>query len=84
MNFTTTDVGDTHVLVPVGKATANFNSIISLNDMGETIWNMLESDVTREALLDRILAEYDVSAQQAAEDMDRFLETLRGAGCIEE
>lgn len=78
------EIADMHVLVPIGKAVADFNGVISLSGIGSDIWDMLEEDISREELLEKILAEYDVGREQAAEDMDRFLNTLREAGCLEE
>ena len=82
--FIITDVGDDHILVPVGKAAANFNAIISLNDMGQTIWNMLEKETSAEEILKSILAEYEVSEAQAKADIDSFLAKLKENGAIEE
>ena len=83
-DFILTDVADSHVLVPVGKSAVNFNAIISLNDMGQTIWNMLETETTSEEILKKILAEYDVSENRARTDIDSFISKLRENGCIEE
>ncbi len=83
-DFIITDVADSHILVPVGKAAVNFNSIISLNEMGQTIWNMLEKETSVEELVSNILAEYDVSEQQARADLDSFLAKLRESGAIED
>ena len=82
--FIITDIGDDHILVPVGKSAVNFNAIISLNDMGQTIWNMLENETTSEEILKNILAEYDVSEDRARTDIDSFISKLRENGCIEE
>ena len=83
-DFIITDVGDDHILVPVGKAAVNFNAIISLNDMGQTIWNMLENETSAEEILKNILAEYEVSEAQAKADIDSFLAKLKENGAIEE
>ena len=82
--FIITDVGDDHVLVPVGKAAVNFNAIISLNELGKTIWNMLEKETSAEEILKSILAEYEVSEAQAKADIDSFLAKLKENGAIEE
>ena len=82
--FILTDIADSHILVPVGKSAVDFNAIISLNDMGQTIWNMLEKETSLEELVHNILAEYDVSEEQARADIDAFLAKLRETGCIEE
>ena len=83
-DFIITDVGDDHILVPVGKAAVNFNAIISLNDMGQTIWNMLENETSAEEILKNILAEYEVSEAQAKADIDSFLAKLKENGAIED
>ena len=80
--FILTDVADDHILVPVGESSANFHLIITLNDMGQTIWTMLEKETTEEEILKNILAEYDVSEEQAREDIDSFIAKLRENGCI--
>ena len=82
--FIITDIGDDHILVPVGKSAVNFNAIISLNDMGQTIWNMLENETSAEEILKNILAEYEVSEAQAKADIDSFLAKLKENGAIED
>ena len=82
--FIITDIGDDHILVPVGKSAVNFNAIISLNDMGQTIWNMLEKETSAEEILKKILAEYEVSEAQAKADIDSFLAKLKENGAIED
>ena len=44
----------------------------------------LPADATQEALLAAVLAEYEVTAEQAGADIADFLEQLRAAGCLEE
>ena len=83
-DFIATDIADKHILVPVGRAAVNFNAMISLNEMGREIWNMLENDISAEEILKNVLAEYDVSEEQAKADIDSFLAKLRENGCIEE
>lgn len=82
-NFIVSDLAATHILVPIGQSAVNFNAVISLNDMGQAIWNMLEKETTEEELLRKILAEYNVSEQQAKADIDKFLAILNEHGCIE-
>ena len=81
-DFIITDVAAEHILVPVGDSAVNFHSILSLNDMGQIVWNMLEKDMTGEELLKSILSEYDVTEQQARADLEEFLNKLRKAGAI--
>ena len=82
--FILIDVAGSHILVPGGKLAADFNGVVSLNDRGVVLWNLLENDTTQEALLAAVLAEYEVTAEQAGTDIADFLEQLRAAGCLEE
>lgn len=82
--FILSDVAGSHLLVPIGRMTADFNSVVSLNDMAVALWNLLENDTTPEALLAAVLAEYDVPAEQAEADIADFLNQLRKLGCLEE
>ena len=83
-DFIMIDAKKDHVLVPVGKAAANFSTIINLNEMGQIIWNMLETETTTEEVLKKILEEYDVSEERARSDIDSFISNLRKYGCIED
>ncbi len=82
--FILSDVAGSHLLVPIGKLTADFNGVVSLNGMAVVMWNLLESDTTPEALLAAVLTEYDVPAEQAGADIADFLNQLRKLGCLEE
>ena len=70
--------------MPIGELTADFNGVVSLNDMAVALWNLLENDTTPEALLAAVLTEYDVPAEQAGADIADFLNQLRKLGCLEE
>ena len=83
-DFILSDVAGSHILVPVGKPSVNFNAVISLNEMGRELWTLLEKEINAEEMLASVLAEYDVSEAQAKADIDRFLETLREIGAIED
>lgn len=82
--FILSDVAGSHLLVPIGKLTADFNGVVSLNGMAVVMWNLLESDTTPEALLAAVLTEYDVPAEQAGAEIADFLNQLRKLGCLEE
>ena len=83
-NYIMCEISDEHILIPVGAAAVNFNGVISLGGIGGDIWTMLENEISRDELVEKILAEYDVSREQATADIDGFLEKLRNAGCLEE
>ena len=82
-DFILRQVADTHVVLPIGSATVNFNGMITLNESGVMLWRKLEEGATREKLAELLTAEYSVSLEEALEDVDEFVATLDRAGSIE-
>jgi hypothetical protein len=73
--------GDT-ILVPVGKTVLDSNGLFVLNELGAFIWDLLPEAENEEDICKAILAEYDVSAEEAAQDVSEFFDTLRKIGII--
>lgn len=76
-------VADSYVVVPVGKATVDFNGMINLNGTGAFLWQQLQKGANEETLLKAMLSEYDVDEETAAEGIDSFLSKLREADLLE-
>ena len=68
--------GDT-ILVPVGRAVLESNGLFVLNELGAFIWDLLPTVETEAQIVDAILAQYDVTAEEAAADVEAFLSQLR-------
>lgn len=71
------------VVVPVGKASVDFNGMITLNETGAFLWKLLENDISEEELLQRLTAEYDISEDIAKADINAFIGKLKDAGLID-
>lgn len=74
--------GDT-ILVPMGKTVLDSNGLFVLNELGAFIWDLLPCAVSEADICKAILAEYDVSQEEAAKDVAEFLNTLRQMDIIE-
>ena len=72
------------VVVPVGEATAILNGIITLNESGVLLWNLLLDGADVDQLKDRLIKEYDIPDSKASKDAYSFIESLRKIGCLEE
>lgn len=55
-----------------------------LNESAETLWARLEQGATSEELCATLLERFDVSADEAAEDVGSFLGALRDCGVVVE
>ena len=83
-NFVIRQVADTWVVLPLGAATLNFDGMLTLNQSGVLLWQALEKGCSKAELTEVLLAEYDVSREEAAADVQEFLNTLLQAGCLDE
>jgi hypothetical protein len=51
--------------------------MITVNEQGAFLWEALKEEITEDALVDAVLAEYDTDRQTAQADVAEFLEVLR-------
>lgn len=68
--------GDT-ILVPVGKTVYDSNGLFVLNELGAFIWDILPRVETESQILHAVLETYDVTEQEAQQDIAAFLDKLR-------
>lgn len=81
-NFILRRVADMTVIVPVGAATEQFPGMISVNETGAFLWELLEQEQTLQSLGEALVLAYQVEQEQAEADASAFLEKLRPAGAV--
>lgn len=72
--FLLQDVAGNTVVLPMDGA---LDTMISLNGTGKFLWEKLEQETTREALIEALLAAYEVDADTAALCVDNFVAELK-------
>jgi hypothetical protein len=72
------------VVLPLGEEAVNFSGMLKLNDSGVMLWRALEQGGDKNALVETLTKEYNVSLQQAQTDVDEFLSALMQYGCMTE
>ena len=82
--FALRQVAQIWVVLPVGRKTVDFSSMLTLNDSGAMLWKVLENGGDQDALVAALTAEYEVSEAQARTDVEAFLEKLIQIGCIDQ
>ena len=80
--FVLREIAGDYIIIPTGKTVLEFNGLITVNEVGVTLWNMLQEEVTFDQLVQGILAEYDVEEDVAREDIQEFLDTLAKGGIL--
>ena len=69
------------VVLPAGNG-VDLGLMITLNDTGRFLWERLEQGAEEDALVDALLAEYDVDAATARSAVERFIGKLEGNGFL--
>lgn len=75
--FTLKEVAESYVIVPTGANIIDFSAMITINETGAFLWNNLQEDITEEALVDALTAEYDVDRTTAETDVKEFIDVLK-------
>lgn len=82
--FILRQVSEAYVVVAVGEAAEIFNGMITLNESGALLWKTLQAGCADEnALVRALLAEYEVSEEQAEKDVKAFVARLADAKILE-
>ncbi|MER2081450.1 MAG: PqqD family protein [Ruminococcus sp.] len=82
-DFILRKVADSYVVVPVNSLTLNFNGIITLNETGAFLFELMQKGTEREELIAGLLREYEVTPEKAAVDVDKFIEKAKEANVLE-
>lgn len=70
-------IADEHLLIPVGEAAISVKGLIALSESGALLYEKLKNGCCRADLIAALLAEYEVSEAEAAEDTEAFLNQMR-------
>ena len=82
--FVVRQVMDNIVAVPIGKLALQFNGMILLNDVSKVIWNCLSRETELETIVTALTDAFEVSEEEAREDILDFLDKLRQMQLLEE
>ena len=76
--------GDDYIVVAVGEESEDFNRLITINSVGEFIYNELKKETTFDELVSAMLEKYEVSEDVAVRDAKAFISNLKTAGLLDE
>ena len=82
--FIMREIAGEYLLVPVGVAASKFNGLITMNEIGNFIFQTLQTEQTEETLVDAILGEYEIDRETAQNDLREFLQQMREIGALVE
>lgn len=59
------------------------STYLRINGSGALLWRQLETSATRDQLVDALAGRFDLTREQAAADVERFVGSLRDRGLLE-
>lgn len=81
--FSVRNVVGEHILVPLGEGALAFSGIITTNEVGAFLVELLGQEISYETLLSRVLENYEVDEATARADLDEFLDYLGQLSLLE-
>lgn len=82
--FVLREIAGEYILVSAGSAATNFNGLISMNEVGSTIFKALAEECSVEKLINVVTSEYEIDTETAKQDIIEFVDQLRQIGALEE
>jgi hypothetical protein len=77
------EVGTLKVVVAVGQAHDNFHKILTLNQTGAFLWNLLLNQTTVDELVLKLCEKYNVDEQSAKKDVEDFISQLNANSLLD-
>ncbi len=82
-NIITREIAGETLLVPIRGHLADMDCIFALNDSSRLIWGLLDGKTSNGQILDSLVSAYDVTRDEAGDDLLELLAELRESGLIE-
>lgn len=76
-------IGGQQIAVSVNQSDDKYSGFVKMNEVGAFLWEKLQKECTIEDLVDALTDEYEVSAEQAREDVEKYIATLESKGILE-
>ncbi len=81
-DLVTRDVAGERIIVPIKSHVGDLEGVFTLNELGATIWQLINGQTTASELATSVRDEYDVGKAEAEKDVVDFLRSLEEAGLI--
>jgi len=78
------DIAGERILVPVRGKLADMQRIFSLSPVAAFLWDQIDGRQDLQTIFAKVIEDYEVGQEDAAEDLREFITELLEAGLIEE
>ncbi len=77
------DIAGETILVPIRQSVGDLESIYTLNETAAFAWELLDGQRSVQAIRDQIVAEFEVGADEAGQDLLELLAQLESFGAVD-
>lgn len=71
------------IVVPIGNNIADFNGVIRLNESAAFLWRELQSEISKNDLVNKLKSEYEIGEELATKDVEDFIKILEENNALE-
>ena len=82
--FVVRQVVDEILAIPIGDTALRVSGMILLNEVSRVIWSCLEQGAQLQDIVTAVTGIFDVSPEEAAQNIETFLAKLRELNLLEE
>lgn len=82
--FIMKDVAGSKVVLPLGERQTEIRGIITFNDIGAEVFNMLDGTNSVEEIIAKIVKDYDAPYETVKSDVEKLIEKMRENGLVED
>ena len=81
-DLVTRDISGETIIVPVEGHVGDLDSIYTLNEVGSTIWALIDGQTSVDQIVAAICDQYEVTPEEARRDVVELIDSLEAAGLI--
>lgn len=81
--FVIKEVSDKLIVIPTGSEVINFRGIMTLNESGKCLFDLLQNEIELEEIIKEFERIYDVTYDIAKSDVEAFIHQLRSHNLIQ-
>ena len=82
--FILKDVAGSKIVIAIGEQRFNFNGVITFNEVGADVFNMLDGNNSVEEIVAKISEEYNAPYEVVKSDVEKLIEKMRKHNLIDE
>lgn len=82
--FIMKDVAGSKVVLPIGERQNDLKGIITFNEIGAEVFNMLDGTNSVEEIAHKIAKDYDTPYETVEADVNKLVKKMREQGLIED